>query len=73
MIEKTIDIYDATDNNLISIGVSIFESIAEKHGVKSGEYIHDKKKFHDILIDNCHYGIAICKLNIALNEEFESV
>jgi hypothetical protein len=72
MIEKTIDIYDATDRNF-PVGIYIFESIAEKHCVKNGEWIYDKQKFHNIFIDNCHHGIAICELNIALNEEFESL
>jgi hypothetical protein len=72
MIEKTIDIYDATDRNFPEV-ISIFESIAEKHDVKNGQYIQDKNKINEIIVDNCHHGIAICKLNIALNEEFESL
>lgn len=72
MIEKTIDIYDATDINF-PVAISVFESIAEKHGVKNGQYIQDKNKINEIIGDNCHHGIAICELNIALNEEFESL
>jgi hypothetical protein len=72
MIEKTVDIYDATDRNF-PVGISIFESIAEKHGVKNGEWIYNKQKFQNIFIDNCHHGIAICKLNIALDEMFDKV
>lgn len=66
-MEKTIVVFQ-NDNHGFRSGVLIFETVAEKYGLKKFQIIGCEKLLADITIDNCLHGIAMCKLNLAIEK-----
>jgi hypothetical protein len=50
------------------MGITLFPEVAEQLGLRSGQKVDDAT-YHQALRANREMGIAVCQLNIAIDEQ----